>query len=163
MLVSRLKRRRGLWAGDKYRSRSVRIIGLDAGLRGSGRSGPSCRSLSRFEDSIPPRLSWTWPNTSRRLSRGPWSEKPLSRSTPYPIETSSATSLGERIGALVITIAPGQPAPLYTSESDVPDQAVVRILLEQLISPKQADRDDPLVSRRRDIVALLGSLNGLIP
>ena len=80
-----------------------------------------------------------------------------------PIETSSATSLGERIGALVITIAPSQPAPLYTSESDVPDQAVVRILLEQLISPKQADRDDPLVSRRRDIVALLGSLNGLIP
>ena len=80
-----------------------------------------------------------------------------------PIETSNAISLGERIGALVITIAPSQPAPVYTSESDVPDQAVVRILLEQLISPKEADRDDPLVSRRREIVALLGSLNGPIP
>ena len=80
-----------------------------------------------------------------------------------PIESGDAMGLGERIGALVITIAPSQPAPLYTSESDVPDQAVVRILLEQLISPKQADRDDPLVSRQRDIVALLGSLNGLIP
>ena len=80
-----------------------------------------------------------------------------------PFEQVDPSGMGERIGALVITIAPSQPAPLYTSESDVPDQAVVRILLEQLISPKQADRDDPLVSRRRDIVALLGSLNGLIP
>ena len=80
-----------------------------------------------------------------------------------PIETGSATSLGERIGALVITIAPSQPAPLYTSETDVPDQAVVRILLEQLISPKEADRDDPLIERRRELVALLGSLNGPIP
>ena len=77
-----------------------------------------------------------------------------------PIESGDAMGLGERIGALVITIAPSQPAPLYTSESDVPDQAVVRVLLEQLISPKEADRDDPLVSRRRDIVALLGSLIG---
>ena len=80
-----------------------------------------------------------------------------------PIETPSATSLGERIGALAITIAPSQPAPVYTPESDVPDQAVVRILLEQLISPKEADREDPLVCRRWDIVALLGSLNGSIP
>ena len=79
-----------------------------------------------------------------------------------PIETSSATSLGERIGALAITIAPSQPAPIYTAESDVPDQAIVRIFLEQLISPQEADREDPLVCRRRDIVALLGSLNGSI-
>ena len=69
-------------------------------------------------------------------------------------------SLGERIGALVITIAPSQPAPVYTPEADVPDQAVVRILLEQLISPKEADRSDPLIERRRELVALLGSLNG---
>ena len=80
-----------------------------------------------------------------------------------PIEHIDASGLGERIGALGISIAPSQPAPIYTPEADVPDQAVVRIFLEQLISPKEADRDDPLVSRRRDIVALLGPLSGPIP
>ena len=79
-----------------------------------------------------------------------------------PIEDVDASGLGERIGALAISIAPSQPAPVYTPESDVPDQAVVRILLEQLISPKLADRDDPLVCRRREIVALLGPMNGII-
>ena len=62
--------------------------------------------------------------------------KPSSRLTAYQSNRETTMGLGERIGALVITIAPSQPAPLYTSESDVPDQAVVRILLEQLISPK---------------------------
>lgn len=80
-----------------------------------------------------------------------------------PIEHVDPSGLGKRIGALVLTISPSQPAPVYVAESDVPDQAVVRILLEQLISPKEADRDDPLVSRRRDIVALLGPLSGPIP
>ena len=34
-----------------------------------------------------------------------------------PIESGDAMGLGERIGALVITIAPSQPAPVYTPES----------------------------------------------
>ena len=80
-----------------------------------------------------------------------------------PVESSTGRALGERIGALAISISPSQPAPAYTPESDVPAQAIVRILLEQLISAKQADRDDPLVSRRRDIVELLGPLSGPIP
>ena len=80
-----------------------------------------------------------------------------------PIETGDAVGLAARIGALAISIAPSQPAPIYSDGSGVPDQAVVRILLEQLISPKEADRDDPLIDRRRDIVSLLGALAGPIP
>ena len=80
-----------------------------------------------------------------------------------PIEAGDAGSLAKRIGALAISIAPSQPSPVYTAESDVPDQALVRILLEQLVSPKEADRNDPLIERRREIVALLGVLAGRIP
>lgn len=80
-----------------------------------------------------------------------------------PVESSTGRALGERIGALAISISPSQPAPLYTSEGDVPDQAIVRILLEQLISAKQADREDLLVIRRREIVQLLGPISGPIP
>ena len=80
-----------------------------------------------------------------------------------PIELPSGRALGERVGTLAISISPSQPAPIYTPESEEPAQAVVRILLEQLVSPKIADRDDPLVSRRRDLVVLLGRLSGQIP
>ena len=80
-----------------------------------------------------------------------------------PIEDVDASGLGERIGAFVLSIAPSQPVPVYVSEGDLPDQAAVRILLEQLISPKEADRDDLLVKRRKEIVELIGPVNGEIP
>ena len=80
-----------------------------------------------------------------------------------PIEHVDPSGLGKRIGALVISIAPSQPPPVYSGHGAEPDQAIVRVRLEQLISPKAADRADPLLSRRREIIELLGPLSGQIP
>ena len=80
-----------------------------------------------------------------------------------PIESATATALAGRVGALVISIDFNQPAPLYPEfgESDVPEQADVRVLAEQMVSDRSADRG-MLLGRRREFMLLVAGINGNI-
>lgn len=80
-----------------------------------------------------------------------------------PIEGGDRDALAARVGALVLTIDFNQPAPLYPEfgEGDAPDQADVRIVLEQFVSSRSEDRP-MLLARRRDVLLTLAPLNGNI-
>ena len=80
-----------------------------------------------------------------------------------PIESATATALAGRVGALVLSIDFNQPAPLYPEfgESDVPEQADVRVLAEQMVSDRSADRG-MLLYRRREFMILVAGINGMV-
>lgn len=78
-----------------------------------------------------------------------------------PIESIPADALAARVGAVTVALDFNQPAPIYTAESDLPDEVEVRVLLSQMVSSRSADRA-MLVSRRRSMMELLGPLNGCI-
>ena len=81
-----------------------------------------------------------------------------------PIEAVDIDSLAERVGAVLVALDVNQPAPIYGDESYLaePDEAVVRVLIEQMVSANDSDRD-MLLERRRDLVRVLAPVNGTIP
>ena len=81
-----------------------------------------------------------------------------------PIEAVDVSTLADRVGAVLVSLDVNQPQPIYESDSYLaePDSAVVRVLIEQLVSAKDADRD-MLLDRRRDLVKTLAPLSGVIP
>ena len=57
-----------------------------------------------------------------------------------------------------------QLAPTYTEDGYLaePDEAVVRVLLEQMVSANDADRA-MLFERRQDIIRAVAPISGVIP
>ena len=53
-----------------------------------------------------------------------------------PIEAVDVDALAERVGAVLVALDVNQPAPIYGEYSYLaePDEAVVRILIEQMVS-----------------------------
>ena len=89
--------------------------------------------------------------------------------TIVPVDTAplgevDLDALAERVGALVVVVDVNAAAPTYGEDSYLaePDEANVRVLLEQSVSANSDDRD-LLLARRRDLVRVLAPLNGTIP
>lgn len=78
-----------------------------------------------------------------------------------PVEWPAVDGLAQRVGAVVMSIDFNQPAPEYPegSYSPEPDEATVRVLVQQLVSARGADAA-MLVDRRRDLVRELAPLAG---
>ena len=81
-----------------------------------------------------------------------------------PIEAVDVDALAERVGSLLVAVDVNQPSAVYGSDSYLaePDEAVGRILIEQMVSANRSDQD-MLLDRRRDLTALLAPVSGLIP
>ena len=81
-----------------------------------------------------------------------------------PIEAVDPDALAERVGAVLVALDVNQPAPFYGEDSYLaePDEAVVRVLLEEMVSANRSDQD-MLLSRRRDLVRVLAPVSGIIP
>ena len=81
-----------------------------------------------------------------------------------PIEAVNIDALASRVGAVLVALDVNQPAPVYGDDSYLaePDEAVVRVLIEQIVSANDSDRD-MLLSRRQDLVHVLAPLSGVIP
>ena len=81
-----------------------------------------------------------------------------------PIEAVDQDALAERVGAVLVALDVNQPAPVYGEDSYLaePDEAVVRVLIEQIVSANDSDRD-LLLERRRDLVRVLAPVSGIIP
>ena len=81
-----------------------------------------------------------------------------------PIEAVDVEVLADRVGAVLVALDVNQPAPFYGEDSYLaePDEAVVRILLEEIVSENRSDQD-MLLSRRRDLVRVLAPVSGVIP
>ena len=81
-----------------------------------------------------------------------------------PIEAVDVGALASRVGAVLVALDVNQPAPDYGEDSYLaePDAAVVRVLIEELVSANDSDRD-MLLSRRRDLVRVLAPVSGVIP
>ena len=80
------------------------------------------------------------------------------------LEAVDIDSLAERVGAVLVAVDVNQPAPTYGEDSYLaePDSATGRVLLEQIVSANRSDQD-MLLDRRRDLVALLAPMSGVIP
>ena len=80
-----------------------------------------------------------------------------------PLEAIDIEVVAARVGALLVAVAPNQPAPEYGDDSYLaePDEAACRISLEQFVSGRSEDRD-LLVERRRDLVKALSPVSGTI-
>ena len=80
-----------------------------------------------------------------------------------PIEAVDVNALAARVGAVIVALDVNQPAPVYGDDSYLaePDEAVVRVLLEQMVSANDADRA-MLLERRQDLVRLLAPVSGTI-
>ena len=81
-----------------------------------------------------------------------------------PIEAVDIDALAERVGAVLVALDVNQPAPVYGEDSYLaePDEAVVRVLIEQMVSANDSDRD-LLLERRRDLIRVLAPVSGIIP
>ena len=81
-----------------------------------------------------------------------------------PIEAVDINALAERVGAVLVALDVNQPAPFYGEDSYLaePDEAVVRVLIEEMVSANDSDRD-LLLDRRRDLVRVLAPVSGVIP
>ena len=81
-----------------------------------------------------------------------------------PIEAVDVNVLAERVGAVLVALDVNQPAPVYGEDSYLsePDEAVVRVLIEQMVSANDSDRD-LLLERRQDLVRVLAPVSGIIP
>ena len=81
-----------------------------------------------------------------------------------PLEVIDIETVAQRVGALLVAVDFNQPAPEYAEDSWIsePDEATCRISLEQFVSERSEDRD-LLVRRRRELVAALAPLSGVIP
>ena len=81
-----------------------------------------------------------------------------------PIEAVDVDVLAERVGAVLVALDVNQPAPIYGEYSYLaePDEAVVRVLIEQMVSANDSDRD-MLLERRRDLIRVLAPMSGVIP
>ena len=81
-----------------------------------------------------------------------------------PLGVVDLEALAARVGALIVTLDSNQGAPTYGEDSYLaePDEANVRISIEQVVSPEDADRA-MLIARRRELVALLAPVSGTIP
>ena len=82
----------------------------------------------------------------------------------WTLEAVDIDSLAERVGAVLVAVDVNQPAPTYGEDSYLaePDSATGRVLLEQIVSANRSDQD-MLLDRRRDLVALLAPMSGVIP
>ena len=80
-----------------------------------------------------------------------------------PLGAVDVDALAERVGALVVMVDFNQPFPTYAEDGYLaePDEAVVRVLLEQSVSADSEDRD-LLLARRRDLVRVLAPVSGTI-
>ena len=78
-----------------------------------------------------------------------------------PLDTVDMDAFAARVGALVVVVDVNQPAPVYGEDpwSAVPNEAVVRVLLEQSVSANDDDRE-MLLERRRDLVRVLAAVDG---
>lgn len=65
---------------------------------------------------------------------------------------------------MLVALDVNQPAPIYGEYSYLaePDEAVVRILIEQMVSANDSDRE-MLLERRLDLVRVLAPMSGVIP
>ena len=81
-----------------------------------------------------------------------------------PIEAVDVDVLAERVGAVLVALDVNQPAPIYGEYSYLaePDEAVVRVLIEQMVSGRSEDRD-MLLERRLDLIRVLAPMSGVIP
>lgn len=81
-----------------------------------------------------------------------------------PIEAVDVDALAARVGAVLVALDVNQPAPIYGDDSYLaePDEAVVRVLIEQMVSANDADRA-MLLERRQDLVRVLAPVSGIIP
>ena len=81
-----------------------------------------------------------------------------------PIEAVDIDALAERVGAVLVALDVNQSAPVYAEDGYLaePDEAVVRVLIEEMVSSNDSDRD-MLLSRRRDLVRVLAPVSGVIP
>ena len=82
-----------------------------------------------------------------------------------PIEAVDIDALAERVGAVLVALDVNQPAPIYgedTATMAEPDEAVVRILIEQMVSANDSDRE-MLLERRLDLIRVLAPMSGNIP
>ena len=81
-----------------------------------------------------------------------------------PIEAVDVDALAERVGAVLVALDVNQPAPIYGEYSYLaePDEAVVRVLIEQMVSANDSDRD-MLLERRLDLIRVLAPMSGNIP
>ena len=72
-------------------------------------------------------------------------------------------ALAERVGAVLVALDVNQPAPIYAEDSYLaePDEAVVRVLIEQMVSANDADRA-MLLERRQDLIRVLAPVSGTI-
>ena len=80
-----------------------------------------------------------------------------------PIEAVDPAVLAERIGAVLVALDVNQPAPIYGDDSYIaePDEAVVRVSIEQMVSANDFDRD-MLLERRYDLIRELSLISGTI-
>ena len=81
-----------------------------------------------------------------------------------PIEAVDVDALAERVAAVLVALDVNQPAPIYGEDSYLaePDEAVVRILIEEMVSANDSDRA-LLLERRQDLVRVLAPVSGVIP
>ena len=80
-----------------------------------------------------------------------------------PIEAVDVDALAARVGAVLVALDVNQPAPVYGDDSYLaePDEAVVRVLIEQMVSANDADRA-MLLERRQDLIRVLAPVSGTI-
>ncbi len=80
-----------------------------------------------------------------------------------PIEAVDVDSLADRIGSVLVALDVNQPAPVYGEFSYLaePDEAVVRVLIEQMVSANDSDRA-MLLERRQDLIRALAPISGKI-
>ena len=81
-----------------------------------------------------------------------------------PIEAVDVDALAERVGAVLVALDVNQPAPSLRPDDSYlaePDEAVVRVLIEQMVSANDADRA-MLLERRQDLIRVLAPVSGTI-
>ena len=80
-----------------------------------------------------------------------------------PIEAVDVDALAERVGAVLVALDVNQSAPVYGEDSWIaePDEAVVRVLIEQMVSANDSDRA-MLLERRQDLIRVLAPISGVI-
>ena len=80
------------------------------------------------------------------------------------LEAVDIDALAERVGSVLVAVDVNQPAPGYGDDSYIaePDEAVGRVMLDQMVSANRSDQD-MLLDRRRDLVRVLAPVSGIIP
>ena len=78
-----------------------------------------------------------------------------------PLGAVDVDALAEKVGAVIVALDVNQPAPTYAEDGYLaePDEAEVRVLIEQIVSANDSDRDR-LLERRQDLVRVLAPISG---